>query len=432
VLIIFDDITEKMKLEARYNTQINVQRATLNNLSEGVAVFGADGKLRLYNSAFQKMWRLDNAMVAASPHVERVISALNERVTEGSNALGSMQRRVTSMSPDDRTPIESVILSLSDGRTLAFGTEPLPDGATLVHFLDITDSREREKELKDRNALLEEIDRQKSKFVDHISYQLRTPLATIIGFAEMLDGQMFGVLNDRQKDYMASILSASHHLRDLITDIIDLAAIDAGKLSIDPESVSIRDLLTGAATYAALKAEDTQIALKVDCPKDIGAITADPRRLKQVLFNLLSNAFAYTGAGGEVTIAADRTPGLVRIWVEDSGRGVSPSDQAKVFDPFESSGPSAGAGLGLSLVQRLIGLHGGWVRMDSTPGEGTKVTCYLPAEVRKSEPIGKSDGNVVLARSKPAESQEKGGVKRGSNGARTPRRRTSAKTEAAE
>lgn len=380
VVVVFDDVTERLSLEAKYNTQLRVQRATLNNLSEGVAVFAADGSLRLYNTAFLKLWRLDAETLDARPHVDRILTTFKAQVVKGGDTLADIKRRATSMSPEDRTALKGGSLSLVDGRTFAFGTEPLPDGATLVHFVDITDSREREKELKERNAFLEDIDRQKSKFVDHVSYQLRTPLATIVGFAEMLDGQMFGVLNDRQKDYIASILAASHHLRDLITDIIDLAVIDAGKMTLDTETVDIRDLLENAATYAALKAEDTQVSLTVDCPKDIGAVTADAKRLKQVLFNLLSNAFAYTGAGGKVSLGADRAPGLLRIWVADTGRGVSPEDQAKAFDPFESRGPSAGAGIGLSLVQRFISLHGGWVRMESEPGKGTRVTCYLPAQ----------------------------------------------------
>ena len=290
------------------------------------------------------------------------------------------------MQSEDRTPIRDETLALTDGRSIAFGTEPLPDGATLIYFHDITDSKEREKELKERNAFLEDIDRQKSKFVDHVSYQLRTPLNTIIGFTEMVSGQMFGVLNDRQNDYVASILSAAYSLKDLISDIMDLAAIDAGKVSLDKDEIDIHELLTNAATYAALKAEDTQVTLKVDCPKDLGLINADARRLKQVLFNLLSNAFAYTGAGGEVHLGADRAPGLVRIWVIDSGRGVSPEDQAKAFEAFESSGPSAGAGLGLALVQRFVNLHGGWVRMQSAAGKGTQVTCFLPADGQMVQP----------------------------------------------
>jgi len=414
VLVLFDDVTEKIQLETRFNTQINVQRATLNNLSEGVAVFTSDGSLKLYNEAFQKLWRFESSQLDSRPHVERIASLIEGQITTGGDALADIKQRATSMSPEDRQPIEDGAMILSDGRSLSFGTEPLPDGATLVHFLDVTDSREREKELKERNALLEDIDHQKSKFVDHVSYQLRTPLATIVGFAEMLENQMFGVLNDRQQDYIASILSASHHLRDLITDIIDLAAIDAGKLSIDHDEIDIRELLESAATYAALKAEDTQVQLKVECPKDIGSIAADEKRLKQVLFNLLSNAFAYTDASGAVILGADRAPGLVRLWVQDSGRGVSPEDQPKAFDPFESRGPSAGAGIGLALVKRFVDLHGGWVRMESAPDEGTRVTCYLPAKVGTAE---KSDKLVAaisnnLKTKNAAESLNEAPVKR--------------------
>ncbi len=406
-LVVFEDVTERLALAARYNTQINVQRATLNNLAEGVAVFGGDGALRLHNTAFQKLWRLDAELLAERPHVDRILSAINPLLVRGGDILSDIKRRMTSMTPEDRTPTSGALIALGDGRSVSLGALPLPDGATLLHALDVTDTREREKELKERNAFLEDIDRQKSKFVDHVSYQLRTPLATIIGFAEMLDDQMFGMLNDRQKDYVASILSASNHLRDLITDIIDLAAIDAGKMTIDSEAVDLRELLENAATYAALKAEDTQVALSVDCPRDIGAINADSKRLKQVLFNLLSNAFAYTGAGGKVVLGADRAPGLARIWIADTGRGVSPEDQAKAFDPFESRGPSAGAGIGLSLVQKFISLHGGWVRMESEPARGTRVTCYLPAHAAQAADAAAGRQTPVKAEARTARARRR-------------------------
>ena len=378
VMAAFEDITEALALEAQYNTQIKVQKATLNNLAEGVAVFAGDGSLRLYNKAFQKLWRLDARALDQKPHIDAIISQLENRTRNAAAPLAVLRKCITSKSPEDREPLEATEIILDDARTLTFGTEPLPDGATLAHFLNVTDSKEREKELKERNAILENADRLKSKFVDHVSYQLRTPLSTIIGFSEMLDGQMFGVLNDRQKDYIASILSASYHLRDLINDIIDLAAIDAGKLELDLKATNVRELLESAATFAALKAEDTQVALKVDCAKTIGEAEIDERRIKQVLFNLLSNAFAYTSAGGTVTLGASRMGGALKIWVSDTGRGLSPTDQAKAFDAFESRGPSAGAGIGLALVERFVKLHNGWVRMDSEEGEGAKVTCFFP------------------------------------------------------
>lgn len=443
VLIVFEDITEKLQLETRFNTQISVQRATLNNLSEGVAVFAADGSLRLHNAAFQNLWRLDADMLAARPHIDRIAGALSRSLTDAGDSLAAIKSRVTSMSPEGRAPIRDGELALRDGRTFSFGTEPLPDGATLIHFLDVTDSREREKELKERNAILEDADRMKSKFVDHVSYQLRTPLATIIGFSEMLDGQMFGVLNERQKDYIADILSASYHLRDLINDVIDLAAIDAGKMSLELGEVDIRDLLENATTHAALKAEDTQVSLRFECPKDIGVISADERRLKQVLFNLLSNAFAYTGAGGEVVLGADRTPGMVRLWVKDTGRGVSPEDQARAFDAFESRGPSAGVGLGLALVERFVKLHGGWVRMDSKPGEGACVTCCLPLHRRQAGdrdpspksaagPAGGPDGTSKRVSPSTAEPRKKTPTRKRPARKRAPARRKSTTAKAAE
>ena len=378
VLLIFEDVTENRKLETKYNTQLKVQRSTLNNLAEGVAVFGGDGVLRLHNEAFRELWRLGRNFDDDNPHVDKIIQMMAHLLPEENKALKSIKKRIISMSPEDRQPIRNHEIALRDGRTFSYSTEPLPDGASLVHFLDVTDSREREKELRERNDILEAVGNMKSKFADHVSRQLRTPLATIVGFTEMLESQMFGVLNERQKDYIADVLTASYHLRDLIDDVIDLTAIDAGQMNLEIGEVHLRELVESAATYAALKAEDTQVSLKVDCARDIGIIEADEQRLKQVLFNLLSNAFAYTGSGGQVSIGADRTADMARLWVADTGRGVSPEDQARAFDAFESRGPSAGVGLGLSLVERFIKLHGGWVRLESAPGEGTRVTCHLP------------------------------------------------------
>ncbi len=424
VMTAFEDVTEKISLETRFNTQINVQKATLNNLTEGVAVFASDGTLRLYNKAFQKLWRLDARMVDAKPHVDVVVDHLQKLAKDADEAFDSLRRCVASKLHQDRQPLSAQEIKLVDGRSLAIGTEPLPDGATLAHFLDITDSKEREKELKERNAILENADRLKSKFVDHVSYQLRTPLSTIIGFSEMLDGQMFGVLNDRQKDYIASILSASYHLRDLINDIIDLAAIDAGQLDVSLKKTDIRKMLESAATFAALKAEDTQVALKVDCPKDIGETELDDRRIKQVLFNLLSNAFAYTGAGGQVTLGARRVGEAVKIWVSDTGRGLSPTDQARAFDAFESRGPSAGAGLGLALVERFVKLHNGWVRMESSEGAGVCVTCFLP-EPAKSAAAKPADQGTPAVEASPAPAPKK--VKKTAKKKAPARRRAKAK-----
>ena len=231
-----------------------------------------------------------------------------------------------------------------------------------------------------RNQILEEADRIKTRFTNHISYQLRDPLNVIKGFAEVLENEIAGPLTDRQKDYTAGIVASSLKLLDLVDDIIDLAAVDAGKLDLELGLVDIRELMDNAKTYAALKAEDSQIKLAIDCDTAIGHIRGDERRLKQVIFNLLSNAFQFTEEGGTVTLGAEREGDMVRIWVSDTGRGVTPADQAKVFERYEAAGPGAGAGVGLALVNSFVGLHGGFVRLSSREDEGTTVTCHLPTD----------------------------------------------------
>ena len=377
VTVVYEDKTDQFSLESRYKEQSKVQKETLNNLAEGVAVFSADGRLALYNRSFKTMWSMDSVQMAGLPWDE--IAEQMVALTPGSEAiLADIKRRVTSFEAEHRVPHQGEEMRLEDGRTIANATNPLPDGATLVTFLDVTDAKEREKELEVRNSILEETDRIKTKFVDHISYQLRDPLNSIIGFTEFLEMELVGELNDRQKDYVASILTASNTQLDLVNDIIDLAAIDAGKLDLDVEAVDLTGLVRKAATYSTLKAEDAEVQLRLDVDEADLRVMGDEKRLRQVVFNLLSNAFAFTDPGGEVTLTARRDGDAVSISVTDTGRGASPEDAARAFDRFESAGPGAGAGIGLALVNAYVSMHGGFVRMESIEGAGTTVTCHLP------------------------------------------------------
>lgn len=380
VAVVFEDITQTVELQTLYQTQIKVQRATLNNLAEGVAVFGADGRLALYNKSFEEMWGLTEVQLHDAPHFDHLSSDFVELAPRAADDFKTMKRRIVSFNPQDRQTETGGPFKLKDGRWMGYATSPLPDGATLVSFIDVTDSQERQKELEVRNQILEEADRIKTRFTNHISYQLRDPLNVIKGFAEVLENEFAGPLTDRQKDYTAAIVASSLKLLDLVDDIIDLAAVDAGQLDLEMDMVDIRGLMENAKTYAALKAEDSQIKLVIDCDASIGKMRGDERRLKQVLFNLLSNAFQFTGAGGEVTIGAERDGDMVKLWVADTGRGVTPADQAKVFERYEAAGPGAGAGVGLALVNSFVGLHGGFVRLSSREDEGTMVTCHLPAD----------------------------------------------------
>jgi signal transduction histidine kinase len=210
---------------------------------------------------------------------------------------------------------------------------------------------------------------------------LRTPLNAIIGFAEILDQSYFGELTQRQAEYSRGILEASNRLLSLINDILDIATIEAGYLQLDLATVNVSDLLAGLEKFAAERARNRDLRFAIDCPPDIGTVIGDERRLRQAVYNVVSNALKFTPPGGQIVVSARREEDSMAITVTDTGIGIDPHDQGIVFERFarvSSQGRQTGAGLGLALVKRLIELHHGTVELHSTPGEGTQVTCHVP------------------------------------------------------
>ncbi|HEY5597804.1 MAG TPA: ATP-binding protein, partial [Kiloniellales bacterium] len=364
-----------------------VQRETLDNLYEGVAVYGADGRLKLSNPAFARIWALPAEVLAGEPHVRELIEQTRGffEISDGKWTERQEARVARATEPEPRSGRRE----RSDGSMIDWTQFPLPDGASLFTFLDVTDSVRVERALLERNEALETADRLKSEFVANISYELRTPLNAIVGFAEILENQFFGPLNERQLEYSRGIVEASQRLIALINDILDLATIEAGYMRLDLAPVDIRALLENLQTVSHERAYNRNLSLKVSCPEDVGTLMADGRRLRQALYNLLSNAFKYTTEGGIVTVSAGRDDSEVLLTVSDTGTGMRAEDVARVFGKFErgsGQGRQGGAGLGLSLVKSLIELHGGWVELDSAPEKGTRVTCHIPIERPESQP----------------------------------------------
>jgi signal transduction histidine kinase len=235
--------------------------------------------------------------------------------------------------------------------------------------------------LRERNEALETAGRLKSEFIANVSYELRTPLNAIIGFAEILTNQYFGELNPRQLDYSRGILDSSHRLLQLINDILDLATIEAGYMMLETEHIDIHSLMASVLALTRERARKQNLNLEFECAHDLGTLTADERRLKQALFNLISNAIKFTPSGGTIRLEAHREGDEIALVVSDNGSGIPSEQQARVFEKFERGNPQArqsGAGLGLSLVKSFVELHGGRVEMKSEAGTGTTVTLYLP------------------------------------------------------
>jgi signal transduction histidine kinase len=379
VTYVFEDVTERLDLARRYDALIRVQGETLDNLVEAIAVFGSDGKMRLHNPAFSKMWKLDAGALAEHPHIEAVISWC--RMLYGEDSLWrKLRAAVTAI--EDRAQV-SGRLERKDGSVVDLVTVPLPDGATLVAFQDVTDTVNVERALIERNEALEAADQLKLDFVHHVSYELRSPLTNIIGFAHFLREPATGPLTPKQDEYLGYINTSTNALLAIINDILDLATIDAGSMTLNLGAVDIRKTMEGAAEGIKDRLVKDGIKLEIKAPPDIGSFTADERRIRQILFNLLSNAVGFSPAGETVTLSAERRDDSIVFSVVDHGPGIPPEMLDRVFDWFEThplGSRHRGAGLGLSIVRSFVELHNGQIKLDSTVGRGTTVLCTFPIE----------------------------------------------------
>jgi signal transduction histidine kinase len=383
LLMIFSDMTNEISLRSQYDALLQTQKAALDKLHEAIMVFGLDGRLKLSNAAFSAMWELPRESIEQEMPFDRMVAACEQKFHDPA-VWAQVRARITDPSPEARTEFRGE-MRRSDGTVLKFLTRPLPDGATLVAFQDITADRRVEEALRERAEAFEEADRLKTQFVENVSYQLRNPLQAIHGNAEMLHHKIFGPLNDRQVEQVGSIIEASSNLSKLIDNILDVAMVEAGNLQLDLGPVDVYETIAESVQMAASKARDTEVPIRIKCDPKIGAIAADQKRITQVIVNLLSNALRHTERGDTITVSAERLDGIVRLTVADTGKGMPFDTQAHAFDSFQS-GDRRGAGLGLALVRSFVEMHGGWVALQSEPGRGVTVTCHLPAEAPSSAP----------------------------------------------
>ncbi len=377
VTYLFNDVTERLDLERRFEELIRVQGETLDNLAEGVAVFASDGRIRLYNSAFARMWRLSPQALEARPHIETLTALC--RPLHGDDAIWQALRQVVT-AIDSREAIAGR-LERRDGSVVDCRTVPLPDGATLVTFHDVTDSVNVERALRERNEALEDADKIKIDFVHHVSYELRSPLTNIIGFVHLLGDPGTGPLAPKQREYLDYITVSTNTLLALINNILDLATIDAGRMQLNLGAVDVRATMAAAAEGVQDRLVSAGLVLDIRAANDIGSFIADERRVRQILFNLLANAVSFSPAGGTITLSAERRDDVLVFAVTDHGPGIPPEVLERVFDWFETHSLGShhrGTGIGLSLVRSFVELHGGTVNITSVVGEGTTVTCTFP------------------------------------------------------
>ncbi len=378
LMMTFEDVTSRLELESSYNTLIAVQKETLDNLEEGVAVYGGDGRLKLWNPSFACLWGFEPEALEAEPHISNIVN----KVSHFFNETDWIDIKEKLISIGLERDINNGRLERNDKKLVDYATVPLPDGGVLITYTDVTDTVRVENALREKNMALETAEKLKLDFLANVSYQLRTPLNAIMGFNEMLSQELFGSLNEKQKEYTSDIQGASEHLLNLINDILDLSSIEAGKMDLDISDVSIKAMLENIIDLVEEWARKQGIEISLSCPDNIGMAQIDETRIKQAIINLVRNSIDHTPEGGKIELIAALAKEGIKITVKDNGSGIEEEEQLRVLELFESSESDnktkRGAGLGLTLVKNIVSLHKGEFELKSVPKKGTDVMITLP------------------------------------------------------
>ena len=379
VTYLYDDATKAYDLETRVNALARMQSETLDTLHEGVAVFGSDGRLTFSNPAFASLWRLDPGDLSKRPRFE-ALAAKCCALHPDEETWTELQGFVTGL--NEMREGFTRRIERTDGVVLDCAAQPLLDGAALLTFVDVSADVSVERALTDRNKALLAAEKLRNDFIHHVSYELRSPLNNINGFVHLLGESSTGPLTPRQREYLGYVSKSSAALLAIVDDILDLATIDEDAMELEFSDVDVETTMRAAIEGVQDRLVENSIDVQIVPLDDVGTFRGDAKRVRQILFNLLSNAIGFSRPGQTVTLAAMRRENEIVFKVTDRGRGMSPEILERVFDRFESHTTGSrhrGVGLGLSIVRAFMELHGGKVFIDSAPGEGTTVTCIFPA-----------------------------------------------------
>ena len=410
------DTTESRRAKAQAQAAESRLRDGIESVSDAFVLFDKQGRLILSNEAFKDAFGFEAGMLRRGVFRQEL------------NQIAALAIKSDQPATGERAGTREI--ELNDGRWLQLVDRSTSDGGSVVTAADITAIKQKEAErqraterlqvtiteLEDREEKLsllarkyevamtraEAANQAKSEFLANMSHELRTPLNAINGFSEIMAGEMFGPLGDpKYKGYAADILKSGQHLLSLINDVLDMAKIEAGKLTLHYDTVSLKEVVDDAARLMRGKIEEAGLTLVVEAP-DLPDIDADYRGLKQVVLNLMSNAVKFTPDGGHIVVAiSHQNADRLKVTITDTGIGIAAEDLARLARPFEQvegqhSKTTQGTGLGLALTKSLIELHGGVMSIESEPGHGTTVRFDLP--IRRPGQSGETQVSEVQAR----------------------------------
>ncbi|MCB2089423.1 MAG: PAS-domain containing protein [Sphingomonadaceae bacterium] len=379
LVLIAEDRTEQLALSATRDTLLRTRTATFDSLFESLAVFAPDGQMQLWNRRFAPAWGIEPDLLDAHPAADKLLEAIAAKLAKPSQvkAIGEVIRSATL----DRKQ-KGGRVTLKDGRTLEFAGVPLPDGNGLLTVLDITDSQMAEDALRERNLALEEAGAVKTRFLANMSYEFRTPLTSIGGFAELLQAGIAGELSEQGQEYVQAILDSVARLSEQVENVLDLSQSEAGLLPIAVEPIEVLPFVTKVVRDREKALTGGELNLDLRGDRTSGKLEADPRQLGKAIGQLLDNAIAATPKGGKILVDLSRRKGVVRIVISDNGAGMTASELARALDGLrlapDGKGIERRQGLGLPLARQLIEAHGGTLEILSEKGAGTTATILLP------------------------------------------------------
>ncbi|MBN90283.1 MAG: histidine kinase [Erythrobacteraceae bacterium] len=378
LVMIAEDRTEQLALSATRDTLLRTRTATFDNLFEALAVFAPDGHLELWNRGFPGAWGIDPEVLDGHPQAEDLLQAISRNLSDPASV--SQLNQVIRAATLDRKKSNGRI-ELADGRTLDFTGVPLPDGNGMLTVLDVTASQQAEVALRERNRALEEADAVMTRFLANMSYEFRTPLTSIGGFAELLTSGIAGELSPQATEYAQAISLSVGKLTEQVENVLDLSQSEAGLMPLRKSTFTLLPFLTKIVRKEEQRIHDGELTLdlKGDAEK---SVTADPHQLRRAISQLLDNAINGTPRGGRIAIDIGRKRDETRIVISDNGRGMSQHELARALEGIRMSSDGKGIerrhGLGIPLARQLVEAHGGTLEIRSRKNSGTTATITMP------------------------------------------------------
>ena len=395
LLFMYEDVTDSLTLQRKNSTLLAVQKETIDHLYEGVMVFGSDNRLKIVNNAMLKMWKLDENELPnlKGVHLSEMLDLIKDALDYGPDWEAFKENAISNLT--DRITKTGKLLK-KDNSVILFSYIPLPDGAHMHSFIDITDTCVVERAVMEKNQALKTAQKLRFEFVSGISTELKEPLNILIGFAELLMHQYFGALNDKQLEYCRCILGASNQLHQLINNLLEMVSIDIDSVKLELSQFSVKDTVNEVISSVDKRANGKSVEIVSHFAEDIPEFTGDKTRIKQALFNIMINAIQFTPPGGKVDVRVAVDNKNIKIIVKDAGIGLGKNGKKKVFSRSNTVNflnPDSN-NISMPLVRSLIELHGGTLNISSDVNDGTSVICSLPLKEKEETTPETSNENT--------------------------------------